>query len=103
MMGVSAPLSDILEQYRTDAFWDTPLSSIDPLAHRDFVIERLLQYGGMRAIRWLLDTWGPAAIRRVVMNSRNLSPMTAGFWSVYLEIPRESIRCLSEPTLSPLK
>ena len=96
-------LPEILEQYKTDAFWDTPLSSIDPQLHRDFVIERLLQYGGMEAVRWLLENYDHAAIKNVVRNSRNLSRMTAGFWSAYFDIPPEKIRCLSEQTLSPLR
>jgi len=100
---VTDTLREILERYKTDAFWDTPLSSIDPQSHREFIIERLLQYGGMTAIRWLLENWGLDAIKHVVINSRNLSRMTAGFWSAYLDIPPEKIRCLSEPTLSPLK
>lgn len=49
---VAKTLREILEQYQIDAFWDTPLSSIDLHLHRDFVIERLLQYGGMEGIRW---------------------------------------------------
>ena len=96
-------LPQILERYKIDAFWDTPLSSIDAQLHRDFVIERLLQYGGMEGIRWLLDNWGPAAIENVVIHSRNLSRMTAGFWGAYFDLPPEKIRCLSEQTLSPLK
>lgn len=96
-------LREILEKYKTDAFWDAPLSSIDPQLHRDFVIERLLQYGGMEGIRWLLENCEHAAIKNVVLNSRNLSRMTAGFWGAYFDIPSERIRCLSEHTLSPLK
>jgi hypothetical protein len=103
MKGVSKTLPEILELYKNDAFWDTPLASINPALHKDFVIERLLQYGGMEGIRWLLENWGPAAIENVVISSRNISRMTAGFWSVYFDIPPERIRCLSERTLSPLK
>ncbi len=100
---VAKTLREILEQYKIDAFWDTPLSSIDLHLHRDFVIERLLQYGGMEGIRWLLQNCEHAAIKNVVLKSRNLSKTTAGFWSAYFDIPPESIRCLSEQTLSPLK
>jgi hypothetical protein len=94
---------EILERYKTDAFWDTPLSSIDLGLHRDFVIERLLQYGGMEGIHWLLENYDHDVIENVVRNSRNLSRMTAGFWSAYFDIPPEKVRCLSEPKLSPLK
>jgi hypothetical protein len=100
---VAKTLQDILKRYKNDAFWDTPLSSIDPVQHRDFVIERLLQYGGMEGIRWMLQNWGPAAIQNVVISSRNLSKMTAGFWANYFDLPPERVRCLSEQTLSPLK
>ena len=103
MTDVSRTLPQILDQYQHDAFWDTPLSSIDARLHQDFVIERLLQYGGAEGIRWLLDNIGDAAIRQVVMNSRNLSRMTATFWSAYFDLPPEKVRCLSEQTLSPLR
>lgn len=94
---------EILERYRIDAFWDTDVQSIDPILHREFVIERLLQYGGMEGIRWILENWGADAIKNVVKKSRNISRMTATFWAVYFDLTLKSIRCLSEPTLSPLK
>ena len=103
MTHVGKTLPQIIEQYQHDAFWDTPLASIDARLHQDFVIERLLQYGGSEGIRWLLENVGDRAIRDVVMNSRNLSRMTATFWSAYFDLPAGSVRCLSEPTLSPLK
>jgi hypothetical protein len=99
---VSKSLQEILEQYQIDAFWDTPLQSIDPEAHKDFIIERLLQYGGMDGVRWMFENWGAEVIRKVVLNSRNLSRMTATFWSAYFDLPPEKVRCLSELTLSPL-
>ncbi len=94
---------EILERYRIEAFWDTDLQAIDPTLHKDFVIERLLQYGGLEGVRWMLECWGTDAIKKVVQKSRSLSRMTATFWSVYFDLPVETIRCLSEPTLSPLK
>lgn len=86
-----------------DAFWDTDLQLIDPALHKEFVIERLLQYGGLEGVRWIMEYWGADSIREVVQKSRTLSRMTATFWSVYFDLPIETIRCLSEPTLSPLK
>ena len=76
---------EILERYRIDAFWDTDLSSIDPVLHKDFIIERLLQYGGLEGVRWMMDCWGADAIKLIVQKSRNLSRMTATFWCVYFD------------------
>ena len=103
MTDVRRTLPEILEQYQHDAFWDTPLSSIGARLHQDFVIERLLQYGGSEGIRWLLENIGDGVVRHVVMNSRNLSRMTATFWSAYFDLPAGNVRCLSEPTLFPRK
>lgn len=102
-MRVEKTLPEILERYKNAAFWDTPLAAIDFHIHRDFVIERLLQYGGMEGVHWLLNNVPHEDIQRVVIESRGLSRMTAGFWSAYFQIPRERVRCLSEPTLSPMK
>jgi len=96
-------LQDILKQYRIDAFWDTDLETIDPSLHKEFIVDRLLQYGGLEGIRWIMQNWGVDTIRDVLQKSRNLSRMTATFWCAYFDLPPESVLCLSEPTLSPLK
>ena len=94
---------EILEQYRVDAFWDSPLDSIDPVRNRNFVIERLLDYGGMDAIKWLFEYYGPETLKDVIRTSRRLSRSTASFWGTYFSVPREQIRCLSEPMLFQIR
>ncbi|MGR3218323.1 MAG: DUF6922 domain-containing protein [Candidatus Anammoxibacter sp.] len=76
------------------AFWDTPLDAIDEIKHKDFIIERLLQNGGLDGIQWILDNYGPEELKRVVMNSRFISRRTAYFWSVYFSIPTGKTKCL---------
>lgn len=102
-MSMGNSFQEILHQYKIDCFWDTPLEAIDQEKHRDFVMERLLDFGGMDGIRWVFETYGAAAIQEVVRHSRRLSRSTAGFWANYFSIPREQVRCLLEETLSPLR
>jgi len=96
-------LSQIITQYKVQAFWDVPLESIDYEKHRDFIIGRILQYGGLEGIRWIFENYGRQSIKRVVMNSRSLSIRTAHFWAVYFSIPISKIRCLSKQMQSPTK
>jgi hypothetical protein len=81
-------------------FWETDFSQVQERRHRTCVIERVLEYGDDRAIRWLRESYTPAQVARVVKTSRAISPNTANLWSLTLGIPRDKIRCFSEPSLS---
>ncbi|MGD2178656.1 MAG: hypothetical protein PVG71_12635 [Anaerolineae bacterium] len=88
----SAPLPDFLHRF----FWDTDFGQLRASQHQRYVIERLLEYGDDRAIRWLSRTYGVSAIADVVRQSRKISRNTANLWALVLDIPREQITCLSE-------
>lgn len=100
---MSKNLSQIITLYKVQAFWDVPANSIDYEKHKFFVIERILQNGGIEGIQWIFNNYGWLSIKQVVMNSRFLSKRTAHFWAVYFSIPISKIRCLSKPTLFPTK
>ncbi|ODS30695.1 MAG: hypothetical protein SCARUB_04192 [Candidatus Scalindua rubra] len=100
---MSKNLSQIITKYKVQAFWDVPLKSIDCEKHKFFIIERILQCGGLEGIQWIFDNYGWQSIKQVVMDSRFLSKRTAHFWAVYFSIPISRIRCLSKPTPFPTK
>lgn len=100
---MSKNLSQIVTQYKVQAFWDVPLESIDYERHKDFIIARILQYGGIEGVRWIFNNYGSQSIKRVVMNNISLSVRTALFWAVYFSIPISRIRCLSKKTQFPKK
>lgn len=100
---MSKSFSQIIRQYKVQAFWDVPLKSIDYEKHKDFIIGRTLQYGGLEGIQWIFKNYGSQSIKQVVMNNRSLSIRTAHFWAVYFSIPISRIRCLSKQTQFPKK
>lgn len=55
--------------------------------------------GDDEAIKWLLKTFQKELIKNVLINSRGLSPQTAGFWSLVLEIDQKETFCLQKPFL----
>lgn len=75
-------------------FWDIDFAKLDPKQHPVYVIERVLEFGDEKAVRWVLKTFSEKHLRETVCQSRAISSVTANFWSVIFNIPKEQIRCL---------
>ncbi|RMF26192.1 MAG: hypothetical protein D6759_20065 [Chloroflexi bacterium] len=91
MSNRKVPLPELLRPL----FWDTDFDHLRIPDHKQYIIERVLEYGDDEAVRWLWHTFGPSAIADVVRRSRAISPNTANLWALVLSIPREDIRCFS--------
>jgi len=85
----------------TYLLWDVDTGSIDPVSHRQFVIERTLRYGFPEDIKLLMSCYDNSSIIEAVRSSRNLDRKTANFWAIHFDIPREEIRCFSTPSITP--
>lgn len=66
----------VLKKY----FWDVDLSTVDPVKHRRYVIERLVELGDDQAVRWLLKTYTANEIRDVLRLSRTISVKSRNYW-----------------------
>jgi hypothetical protein len=84
-------------------FWDVDAKRLNIRKYRQFVIERILEFGDEKAIRWVRRTFGDDAIRQVVCQSRRISKRTANFWCLLLNIPKGKVACLSKRSHNPLK
>lgn len=94
---MSEPLPAFLEPF----FWEVEFARVRLPDRETYVIERLLEYGDDRAIRWLKTRFSPETIARVVRRSRGLSRNTANLWGLILDIPRSEIACFSTLSLLP--
>jgi len=53
-----------------------------------FIAERLLNYGDLNGIKWLLSWTDTKFIKKLVDNNRNLNPKTRNYWKIILtEVP----------------
>ena len=77
-------------------FWDSPFQRLDPRESGAFVIERVLEYGDLRAVRWMQARFKAEAIRRVVKRARGLSARSANCWRLAYRIDRRAVRCVSK-------
>ena len=75
-------------------FWDVDREGVDLEVHRPYVIKRIMDYGDMEDVKWMLAIYPAKDITEVVKKSRGLSRKSACFWAAYFNIPKEEIRCL---------
>ena len=79
---------------RRGLFWDK--APLDPEKDRFVIVERILEFGTERECQALVSYYGAETVRKVVRDSRNLSPKTVNYFAGALGIPRESTRCFSD-------
>lgn len=66
-------------------FWDTDLAQINPIRNRRYIIERILEFGDERAVRWLFSCFSDAEIKKVLDSSPRISAKSKEFWRIVLE------------------
>lgn len=60
-------------------FWEGLAEEPDVQRHGDYIAIRVLEMGGERDIRWLLERFGTARVRAVACSGR-LKPHQSAFW-----------------------
>lgn len=78
-------------------FWDTDKKRVDLWSHRAYVIRRIMDYGDLEDVRWMLATYSAEEIIEVLKKSRGLSRKSAYFWGNHFAVPKEEIACLQGP------
>lgn len=70
---------------RQSLFWNTNPEKIDLKKNARAVVERVLDFGTDAEIRWLRELYGLPFIRKVVKESRSLSPKVKNLWMLLTE------------------
>ena len=78
-------------------FWDVTFEELEIKTHAFLVIKRVLDRGNLVDIRWLVKTYGKEAIKKVVMETRDLARPTGNFWADILGINKNQVPCLQKP------
>lgn len=80
---------------RPSLFWDVDPKTVDPQKHARYIIERILDFGLDKEVKWLWDVYPHELIRDVVDTSRVLHAKTVALWELLLPAnqKRMNIRC----------
>jgi len=72
-------------------FWDVDFDGLEVERHANFLLARVLEFGDMPAVRWLLATYGEDDIHRFFrdVGHPELSARTIAFWRAYFRVEDE--------------
>ena len=84
-------------------FWDVDFPKLQKNFHAQFIIERILEYGNEKAAKWLFQHFTRSEIRRTLTKRRNISPLSANYWSLILKVSKNQISCLQKQSQKKLQ
>jgi len=72
-------------------FWDLDFDRVEPEAHADAVLARVLEPGRLEDVRIVLDLYGPERILRFFreVGHPNISDRTRQFWRAFFHAEEE--------------
>ena len=88
-----------LSQY----FWDIDFKNFSPKKYPEFTLERILETGDIKAIKWAKENFSHQLFKKTIINSRNLSPRSANYWGLIFNIDLKKIKCLKKQSLKTQK
>lgn len=66
-------------------FWDVNFNELTLEEYPGFISERILNFGDLNGVKWLLSRTDMSFIKTLIKNSRNLNPKTKNYWQLILE------------------
>jgi len=72
-------------KFRQALFWDVNPKNIDVEKNAQYIIERVLDFGNDREVKWLYHFYDKPLLKNVVAGSRSLRPRTKNLWTLLLE------------------
>lgn len=73
------------ENIPQELFWDTDVTCLDPQENKQYIIERTLELGDEKAVRWLFSIYARSDIKKALQKSRNISRKSSQYWTLMLE------------------
>lgn len=71
--------------FRQSLFWDIDPKTLNIKKHAVYIIERILDFGRDKEVKWLWRTYSQPQIKKVVSSSRTLNQRTKTLWSLLLK------------------
>ncbi|WKZ32816.1 MAG: hypothetical protein QY316_13055 [Thermodesulfobacteriota bacterium] len=66
-------------------FWDVDPEKIDLEKNARYVIERVLELGDLKALKWIQMLYPTGLIVEILKTSRKISPKSKNFWTIWFD------------------
>ena len=80
--------------------WDSDWSLLSVTKHKSYFIERILEYGDLKSIKWLVKTYQLDDIISILKNSQRISAKSANFFGLVYNVNPKEIKCLKKPFIN---
>jgi len=67
-----------------ELFWDTDVTRLDLQENKQYIIERALELGDEKAMRWLFSSYARSDIKKALQKSGNISRKSSFYWTLIL-------------------
>jgi len=67
-----------------ELFWDTDVTRLDPQENKQYIIDRTLELGDEKAVRWLFLAYSHNDIKKALKKSRIISRKSSNYWNLML-------------------
>jgi hypothetical protein len=76
-----------------DLFWEYDFSRLEWEMDRDLIISRILNRGGLSALKWLRANVSDEELRAWIMlrSGAGMSPQRLRFWEIILNLPHRKV------------
>lgn len=85
-----------LPEFLSKYFWDIDFKKLDATKYPYYVIERILEYGDEKAVKWMMDNFKKTQIKYTLIKRRGISKKSAVYWALILNISKNKILCLNK-------
>jgi hypothetical protein len=76
-------------------FWDVDISTIDLEKHKEYVVQRVLEYGLLKDFILLNKIFSLEQIKDIATKLRSLDDRTLNFIAVITKTPIQNFRCFT--------
>ena len=74
-------------------FWDIDVSNLDFEKHKEFIVQRVLEYGVMKDFVLLIKYLSLNQVKNIAINLRSLDDRTLNFIATITNTPLQDFRC----------
>ena len=72
-------------EFRQSLFWDVDRKTINIDKNAEYIIERILDFGNDKEVKWVWNNYNKETIKKVIKESRSLREESKKLWRLILE------------------
>lgn len=92
-----------LPQFLKPFFWESYFDKLTLKNDSPYIAARIMDRGSEKTWEWMFENIPLDIIKNTLKNYRDFSLLSANYWSIVLNIPREQIKCFQEPWITMRK